>query len=333
VREGSAVNYGLQDVIYRLLAENPEWRDRLAEMLEWHDAHGQSDIYPGFQWQDVHTQPSTLNRMVVAGLVNMVSKSRSYTFYRLASLEDTIEALGMDTAVEETLPVAEVDSLFGLVVGHERIKTLLRYALKADAPVHCLLSGPPGTAKTLILSDIGRLPGAQFYLGSTTTRSGLVGLLLSQKPVYLVIDEIDKMDDRDMSPLLSLMETGMVTRLQHGHRERVTMPTRVFAGANDLRRLSAPILNRFARFEIPPYSPAEFVAVCKAVLTQREGLGPEMALHIASEVVQHSLDIRDAVRVARMAHGHPTRVIEICRTLWPSKEASRVSPFPRRSGG
>lgn len=325
-----AVNYGLQDVIFRLLAENPDWRQHFTEMVDWHDDHGASDLYPGWQWQDVHTSAGTINRMVAIGVVDMVSKSRAYIFYRLRSLEDTREALGMDFAAEETAPAADVDNMFSLVVGHERIKTLLRYALKAEGAVHCLLCGPPGTAKTLILSDVGRLTGAQFYLGSTTTRSGLVGLLLTYKPAYLVIDELDKMDDKDMSPLLSLMETGMVMRLQHGHQERVSMPTRVFAGANDLRRISAPILNRFARFELPPYTPAEFVAVCKALLTQREGLGPEMALHVASEVVQNSLDIRDAVRVARMAKGHPTRVVEICRALWPPTQGGKVSTMHPR---
>jgi len=324
------VNYGMQEQVYQVLEERPEWRGYLTEMLEYEDAHAHDTAYVGWEWADVHSPVSQINMMVAGGLVNVHSKSRTYTFYRLRSAEDVREALAVESVPGGAqAPAADVDNLFSLVVGHERIKTLLRYALRADGAVHCLLCGPPGTAKTLILSDIGRLEGAQFYLGSTTTRRGLVGLLLTHKPAYLIIDEIDKMEDRDMSPLLSLMETGMVMRLQHGHQERVTMPTRVFAGANDLRRLSQPIINRFARFEVEPYTAAQFVAVCQMVLTKREGLGPEMALHVASEVVQRSLDIRDAVRVARMAHGHPTRVLEICSTLWPPS-GGKVSTLARR---
>jgi hypothetical protein len=317
--ERDTTNYGLQETIYRQMQDRPEWKSYLTDMLEYEDAHQSNVAYIGWEWSDVHCPVSQINMMVAAGLVNVHSKSRTYTFYRLRSQEDTREAIAVEVAPQAAASAVDVEGLFSLVIGHERVKTLLRYALKADGAVHCLLAGPPGTAKTLILSDIGRLEGAQFYLGSTTTRSGLVGLLLSNKPAYLVIDEIDKMEDRDMSPLLSLMETGMVMRLQHGHQERVSMPTRVFAGANDLKKLSQPILNRFARFELPPYTPAQFVEVCRTLLTKREGLGPEMALHVASEVVQNSLDIRDAVRVARMAHGHPTRVVEICRALWPPR--------------
>jgi len=180
-----------------------------------------------------------------------------------------------------------------------------------------------------MLSDVGSLPGAEFYVGSTTTKSGLVGLLLQCRPRYLVIDELDKMDDRDMSPLLNLMETGMVTRLMHGVDERTTLETKVFAGANDMRRISAPIISRFARFEIQPYTKEQFVDVARQVLIQREGLGPQTALLVGNEVVKYSTDIRDAVRVARMAAKDPRLVPDIVNCLWDS--GPRPTPFGRRS--
>jgi MoxR-like ATPase len=153
-------------------------------------------------------------------------------------------------------------------------------------------------------------------------------MLLAMQPRFLVIDEIDKMPDHDQTPLLNLMETGMITRLQHGIQDRVILPTKVFAGANDLRRISAPILSRFTQLTVPPYSPREFVDVATAVLVQREGLGVQMAKHIATEVVGHSLDIRDAVRVARMSGGLPIQVIEVVECLWPSKPTN-LTPIRR----
>lgn len=325
----ATASYTLQDTIYRLVQENPDWRELLTEIVAFEDAHRQEQYYQGWLWQDVHCSPSNINRMITAKIVDLVSSSRTYNYYRLRSLEDTREALGSDEteiAVPLTEPI-DADALFENVVGHERVKTLLRYALKAEGAVHCLLIGPPGTAKTLILSDISRLAGAQMYLGSTTTKAGMVGMLLSYRPSFLVIDEIDKMASDDMSPLLSLMETGVVSRLQHGHYDRVTMPTRVFAGANELAKISAPITNRFARFEIPPYNHNEFLNVSTRLLTNREGLGPDMALLVAREVASHSLDIRDAVRVARMAKGHPARVPEIVACLWPNAGVRGVTPI------
>lgn len=318
-QQQQSINYSLQDGIYRQVQDNSAWRQHLTEMVAYEDAHKAEEFYQGWQWQDVHCQPSTINRLIAVGIVDMVSKSRAYTYYKLRSRDDTRAALGEEDAEEEPVDAATIDGLFDLVIGHDRIKQLLAYALKAENPVHSLLHGPVGTAKTLMLSDIAKLPGAQMYLGSTTTKSGLVGMLLSYKPSYLVIDEIDKMGGDDMSPLLSVMETGIVTRLQHGHYDRVPVPTRIFAGANDLNKLSAPILNRFARFEIPAYSHTEFVDVVKGVLMRREGLGAEMSLLVARSVGQHSLDIRDAVRVARMANRNPRRVLEIVADLWPAR--------------
>jgi Holliday junction DNA helicase RuvB len=315
-------DYQLQDAVYRLLQERPEYERYLAEMVEWEDAHppkDEHDSWSGWEWQDVHTPIGAINSLITWGLVDLRSKSRSYSHYRLRSVESTREALN-SLFLQTKEEIVSTDQLFDLVVGHDNVKALLVYAVLAERPVHALLVGPPGTAKTLLLSDIGSLPGAQFYVGSTTTKSGLVGLLLSTKPRYLVIDELDKMTDQDMSPLLNLMETGMVTRLQHGVRDRVTLDTRVFAGANDARRISPAIMSRFATFEIPPYSPQDFVRVAIQVLIQREGLGPEMAKLVVNEVVRYSTDVRDAVRVARMAKRIPHQVVNIVDCLWGQRE-------------
>lgn len=312
----------LQTTIQQLLHDRPDYARYFQEMVKWeieNPPEDEDDDWSGWVWQKVHTPPSAINSLITWGLVDQMSTSRTYTHYRLHSLSATqmaLEALAGISRPEET--VAPED-LFSLVVGHDKIKNLLRYAVLADKPVHALLLGPPGTAKTLLLSDIGYLPGAQFYVGSTTTKSGLVGLLLSMKPRYLVIDELDKMTDTDMSPLLNLMETGMVARLQHGARDRITLDTRVFAGANELRRISPAILSRFATFQVPGYSPVDFVNVATQVLVQREGLGPEMSRYVAAQVVPHSTDIRDAIRVARMARGDFKRVKEVVSCLWSGR--------------
>lgn len=323
-------DFALQDTIYRLIQERPDIRKCLEEMVEWENRNppvGPYAEFSGWEWKEVHTAPFLINLLIARGIVDQRSGSRAHTSYRLHSLVDAIDALTAE-ADRVGAPVA-LDELFELVVGHEKIKELIKFAVCADRPVHVLLEGPPGTAKTLMLQDIGRLPGAQFYVGSTTTKSGLVGLLLSEHPRYLIIDELDKMADLDMSPMLNLMETGMVTRLQHGSRERVEMDTRVFAGCNDSRHISAAILSRFAKFEIGPYSDSQFLEVAREVLIKREGQGPEMAALIANEVSRYSTDIRDAVRVARMARGNPKLVLEVVECLWPKGRRVAI-PVPVR---
>lgn len=312
--------------IYRLIQETPDWRDYLQAIVEWETEHPPSDLHPGWQWHAVHVPTGVINQLIGRKLVDVVSESRQYRYYRLADLEATRSALELSELRDESSEPVDVESMFKLVVGHERVKTLVRYTIKAEEPVHCLLIGPPGTAKTLILSDIGRLTGAEFYVGSTTTKAGLVGLLLSAKPRYLVIDELDKMAPVDMTPLLNLMEGGAVTLLQHKTQQRVHLRTKVFAGANDLKPISTLILSRFLKAEIPPYSPREFIQVATAVLTQHEGQGPQLAQHIATEVVRYTTDIRDAVRVARLARGHPLRVSEVIGCMWPDKRPRPLQP-------
>lgn len=315
-----------QTRILRVVQEFPDWREYLDEIIAWEEANPVSDLHPGWQWHAVHVRPPVIHQMIGRRLVNLVSESRKYTFYRLVSLEDTRQALELSDARDSSPAPVNVHELFKLVCGHERVKTLARYALLADEPVHCLFVGPPGTAKTLMLSEIGKLPGAEFYAGSTTTKAGLVGLLLSAKPRYLVIDEIDKMAPIDMAPLLNLMEGGVVTLLQSKTQQRITLRTKVFAGANELKPISAPILSRFIKADIPAYSARDFVTVATAVLQQQEGQGSEMARHIATEVVQHSTDIRDAVRVARLARNHPLRVNEVVNCLWPDRKPRPLQP-------
>lgn len=329
--------FELQNTVYKLVQERPEWRSHLQEMVAWEEANpvnpaNDNDKWSGFLWHDVHTPARICAALAGAGVLDVRSSSRAYTYYRLCSVAATREALALDAepAGREEGSI-DVAGLFALVYGHEKVKALLTYAVGATSPVHCLLVGAPGTAKTLLLHDIGNLPGAQFYVGSTTTKAGLVAMLLAVRPRFLVIDEIDKMDAGDMTPLLNLMESGVVTRLQGGARDRVTIETRVFAGANDLRRIPGAILSRFAKFEIPPYNASEFMAVAQAVLVQREGQGPEMAKLIAAEVVKHSTDIRDAVRVARMARKDPRRVLDVTGCLWPRPPASRPVPLPLKA--
>ncbi len=330
--EVQALDYSLQNAIYNLLIERPEWTRYFQEMVAWEEKHPPKAEWDGWEWQAVHCPVSVVNSLISMGMVDLCSKSRTYSHYRLRSLPDTKTALSSLNMEVQDQPTLDLSNIFSLVVGHDKVKTILKYALQADSPIHCLLSGPPGTAKTLLLSDIGRLPGAQFYLGSTTSKSGLVGMLLQYKPRILVIDEFEKADPADMTPLLNLMESSSVVRLIHGHNDRVELHTKVFAGANDLRRVPQPILSRFAKLDIPAYTPKEFVDVAKQVLVQREGLGPEMALLIATEVVKYTTDIRDAVRVARMAAKDPFRVTEIVQCLWGKSGPGRFYTIPPKGG-
>jgi len=291
--------------VLSIVEENPDIRAILEKAVEWEEKHSVQlenlENY-GFQWHDIGVYPQKLNKLVTLGLLKVTYKSRSFTEYRLVDRESIKKALEIAAKTDEELsemPVEIPDDLFSCIVGHEDVKKLMLKALKMEARVHFLLVGDPATAKSLFLEELERL-GGRYYLGSSTSKAGLVDVLINEKPRILLIDELDKMNKEDMAALLSLMESGRVVECKYGKTRNATLNTMVVAAANNISKLPKELVSRFAVFRFAPYSQEEFVRVCEGVLT-REGVSTELARYIAKVVYNYRPDIREAVRVARLA--------------------------------
>jgi len=194
-------------------------------------------------------------------------------------------------------------TLFEEIAGHEDVKELLRACVLLERPVHVLLVGPPALAKSLFLLELERALGdrAQWLLGSSTSKAGLLDLLLEKEPWLLLIDELERMNPKDHDVLLSLMEGGRIAIQKRGIKTRKELNIRVVAASNDMKKIPPPLLSRFAIKRVRPYSQEEFVEVVKKVLQRREGLSEEEALEVASLLSGRTVDIRDAVRTARLS--------------------------------
>jgi Holliday junction DNA helicase RuvB len=194
-------------------------------------------------------------------------------------------------------------NLFEEIAGHEDVKELLRACVLLERPVHVLLVGPPALAKSLFLLELERAFGdrAQWLLGSSTSKAGLLDLLLEREPWLLLIDELERMNPRDQDALLSVMEGGRIAIQKRGMSARRELNVRVVAASNDVKRIPVPLLSRFAVKRVRPYSREEFVDVVRRVLQRREGLSEGEALEVASLLSGRTADIRDAVRAARLS--------------------------------
>ena len=82
------------------------------------------------------------------------------------------------------------DSLFANIVGYDDIKKIFNYAFNSSLPVHILLVGPPGSAKTLFLMECMKLSRSYFTLGSHSTKAGMLDYLFNNRPKNLIVDEI-----------------------------------------------------------------------------------------------------------------------------------------------
>jgi len=199
---------------------------------------------------------------------------------------------------------------------NEDLKEMFLRSLTSERPTHILLWGEVGTAKTLFMQELARLPRSRYALGGSSTKAGIARFLIDSKPLFLLIDErvegyppprqIDKMNSDDYSVLLSLMETGIVSELKVGRIEEVKLNTRVYAACNDVNVIPPELLSRFIKFRIRRYSASEFRKVVLKVLTEREGVEERLAKYISDRLVRLTRDVRCAVQIARMMQ-NPSR--------------------------
>lgn len=109
--------------------------------------------------------------------------------------------------------------IFEKIFGYEGIKRTFLRSLNSKEPVHILLVGPPGHAKTLFLKCIFEKFGqkeAFFTVGGNASKSGMIDILFDMHPIYRhIIDEIEHLKPDYQTTLLSLMETGILTQTMH----------------------------------------------------------------------------------------------------------------------
>jgi holliday junction DNA helicase RuvB len=131
-------------------------------------------------------------------------------------------------------------ALFEEIIGYDHIKRLFRMALDSESAVHILLEGPPASAKTMFLTSLmHQLRNSYFADGGSSSKAGMMDYLLTNKPRYLLVDEIDKMSSKYQVFLLNLMETGIVSETKYGKTRSAQMKTSVFATSNNIKKLSA----------------------------------------------------------------------------------------------
>ena len=110
------------------------------------------------------------------------------------------------------------EALFDNIVGFEDVKTLFEMAIGAERPVHLLLCGPPSSGKSLFMSSLTRLERSYYAVGSSSTKSGIFDYLFEHRPRYFIVDELEKMNKKDQTSLLNLMESGILSELKQNSK-------------------------------------------------------------------------------------------------------------------
>jgi holliday junction DNA helicase RuvB len=208
------------------------------------------------------------------------------------------------------------ETMFANIVGYEDIKKIFNYAFNSSLPVHILLVGPPGSAKTLFLMECMKLSRSYFTLGSHSTKAGMLDYLFNNRPKNLIIDEIEYMAIKDQAALLSLMETGILSETKYEKTRKSIMRTWVFASCNDEKKLLTPLLSRFFVLYFKKYDYATFEKIANHILAIECNMDFEVSTLIAHLVWNKlkSRDIRDCIKIGRICNNNED-VYMIVKTL------------------
>jgi holliday junction DNA helicase RuvB len=133
--------------------------------------------------------------------------------------------------------------------------------------------------KLCFLQSLMKLSSSYFIDCSNATKSGLVDYIFDHKPMYLLLDELDKLSTKDQTFLLNLMETGILSETKYN-----------------------PLQSRFFIVHLESYTYEQFYEITVRVLTSdQHSVDEEIANATADAVWNTSRNIRDCVRVAKMA--------------------------------
>jgi Holliday junction DNA helicase RuvB len=317
--------------LYDMVAEDPKLQEVLRRFVQEERTRRRKEYFLGLEWCDVQANPRYLSDLAIRRILRVTNKSNKSIHYILDDLELTDKVLRKLDGEEVDLDLKEPeeripDDFLNMLVGYDDLKELILRSLHAEKPIHLLLIGPPASGKSIVLSEIGRLPRSRFALGGGSTKAGITQLLAEQRPRYLIIDEIDKANSEDLSTLLSLMESGLIS-ITKGHRqEQIRVKTWVFAGGNSLKSVAPELASRFEIKYLEPYTREDFVVVAERVLTMRENTIPDIAKLIATTVVKRSQDIRDVVKLRRAMHAQTIEEVNNAERLLGPK---RISVFGR----
>jgi Holliday junction DNA helicase RuvB len=323
-----AINKEVYDeTIKLLLSSDPEENIDLLleEIIKFEEENKNDNFYGkyGFEWYHVHGDPRTLNTLVTRKILDITFKTNKSTHYKLRDLEAVKKAIedyrNTLVSIEKEEETKIPEDLFDIIVGHQDKKEIILRSLKSDQPVHCLLYGSIASAKTLMLEELARLPNSTgIILGSSLTKAGIYDVLFNEKPRYLIIDELDKIEDTDnLSALLSLMERGYISETKFRRRRSLKLKCWVFASANRIEKIPPELLSRFTLLKFRDYTPDEYKEVVKIILNKREKLPEDLALYIAEKVLNELLsrDVRDSIKVSRLmkskSKNEVDKVIEI----------------------
>ena len=321
------------------VSEDPQKEGLLRYLINYEETHMPSDWAKdvssdsadvSWEWTDVGIPAIKIRPLLNAGLVSIVFSTNSSTYYSLVGRNIIKEALGkaqeISTSTTEQLELP--DDLFECIISYDDLKGEIKFTLQERKRSHYLMVGPPATAKSLFLMELGRLKGSYLATGSRVSGAGLTDALFTYQPVILVLDEVDKIPMDVTAVLLSVMESGDILETKYKRHRGLKLDLVVCAAGNSDRTMPPELLSRFdTKLYFSPYSFEEFISVCAGYLTRYENIPDDIAEYTGKQTWQQlDKDVRTARGVARRLREATTvdvdRVVRFLRKYSKNKGES-----------
>jgi len=290
------------------LSQDPRTRKLLEQLVSYEESHPSNfakDVSQGVSdscWgRELGLDWRRVNQLISEKVVAVLFQSNKNKEMCLVDREITKEVLLTLREPESTTPFSI--EVFSPIVGYDDLKRYLTLAINGRRKVNFLLEGPPSSGKTLFLMCLQEGLGNRCYFatGSRVSDAGLTEALLLYQPEVLLLDEVDKMEMKAYSVLLSLMETGDVLETKYHRHGGIRLDTIVVGALNSSLRLPPELLDRFEyHLHFPAYTCQEFLSVVRAYLGRNEEIDPDLAEYIAQKVWERDRSVRTARAVARM---------------------------------
>jgi hypothetical protein len=98
------------------------------------------------------------------------------------------------------------------------------------------------------------------------------------------------------------METGILTETKYKKTRAITnVKTWVFATSNNISKVMLPLQTRFLVVNLEPYTYEQFYQITVGLLTKQHKVKEEIAEATANAIWDMSANIRDCVKIGRMA--------------------------------
>jgi replication-associated recombination protein RarA len=208
------------------------------------------------------------------------------------------------------------EGFFSSIYGYEDIKKLLVRCIFSKEPTHVLLTGPPGCCKTMFVLEIAKGLDKTYFIDATSASGpGMIDYLFENNIKYLIIDEIDKLERKDQSVLLNLMENNVLVETKVRKTRKKQMMVSVFATCNDIAKISKALESRFIVLQLEEYTYDQFLQIAKHILAKRYRMNEALSVTIGDAIWSSgSKDVRDLLNVGKLVRC-PEDVEWIIRTV------------------